>query len=261
MGKTAIEWTATIHADGTRTPGWSWNPWHGCHKVSPGCDNCYMFRDKKRYGQNPDMVVRSKTLFEAPLKWPKVPAMCFTCSWSDWFIAEADPWRDEAYDVIRQTPHITYQILTKRIGRAKGRFLPLPNIWLGVSVENRATKARIRTLRETPAALRFLSIEPLLEDIGELDLRGIDWVIVGGESGPDARPFDTQWARNVIAQCKAAGVPCFVKQLGAKPMYPPETILHPPRSRIFTLKDKKGGDWEEWPMDLRVRQFPEARHV
>lgn len=205
MGETTgIEWT-----DAT------WNPFHGCHKVSAGCKNCYMFQDKARYGQNPDIVVRSKTTFDAPLRW-KDPRRIFTCSWSDWLIEEADAWREEAYDVIRRTPHHTYQILTKRIERASGRvpLPPLPNIWLGVSVENRAMRRRIDVLRETPAALRFLSIEPLLENIGELDLRGIDWVICGGESGPDARPMHPEWVRPIRDQCIAAGIPFFFKQWG-----------------------------------------------
>src|SRR6266498_5551388 len=111
----------------------TWNPWHGCHKVSAGCKNCYMFREKRQYGQDPDVVVRSKTTFNAPLKW-KDSALVFTCSWSDWFIEEADPWRDEAWDVIRRTPHLTYQILTKRIERASSclpKDWPLKNVWLG----------------------------------------------------------------------------------------------------------------------------------
>src|ERR1700690_4357975 len=107
---TGIEWTDA-----------SWNPWYGCHKVSQGCKGCYMFRDMLRYGRNPNLVARSKTTFGDPLRWPQKPAMCFTCSWSDWLIEEADPWRDEAYDIIRATPWIAYQILTKRIERAAGR--------------------------------------------------------------------------------------------------------------------------------------------
>lgn len=206
MGEvTGIEWTDS-----------TWNPWHGCHKVSPGCKVCYMFRDKKRYGQDGNIVLRSKTKFTEPLKWPHGPMMCFTCSWSDWLIEEADPWREEAYDVIRRTAWITYQILTKRIERAIGRVPdpPLPNVWLGVSVESRAYLHRIDALRATPAARRFLSLEPLLEDLGELDLTGIDWVIAGGESGPGARPMHPDWVRSIRDQCIAASVPFFFKQWG-----------------------------------------------
>lgn len=267
MGETTgIEWT-----------DFTWNPWHGCHKISPGCKFCYMFRDKARYGQDPNVVVKSKTTFGAPLHWPKVPARCFTCSWSDWLIEEADDWRDTAYEIIKKTPWITYQILTKRIERAAGRVPdpPLPNIWLGVSVEDRKHKNRIDLLRQTPAALRFLSLEPLLEDLGELDLTSIDWVIVGGESGPGARPMDIAWARSIIAQCKAADVACFVKQLGAVTVtsqcglladvyFPGDPHIERTSNEnndLFRvhLRDRKGGSIDEWPSGLQVRQFPEAK--
>ena len=257
MGQiTGIEWTDK-----------TWNPWYGCHKVSQGCKNCYMFRDKKRYGQDPNVVVRSKTQFRSPLTWPEVPSLCFTCSWSDWFIEEADAWRDEAYEIIRATPWITYQILTKRIERAAGRIPepPLPNVWLGTSVENRANKYRMGELVETPAAKRFVSIEPLLEDIGELGLQGIDWVICGGESGPGARPMHPNWARSVRDQCVAAGVPFFFKQWGEwSPIACTEGIhespfgyhLVPPYLGFSKVGKKKAGvllDGREW------RQFPEVR--
>lgn len=164
--KTGIEWT-----DAT------WNPWHGCRKVSPGCKFCYMYREKARYGQDPTKVVRSKTTFNAPLKW-KDARKVFTCSWSDWFIEEADAWREEAYEIIRRTPH-QYQVLTKRIERGASYLPPeiLPNMWLGVSVESRRYLERVDMLRDMPAAIRFLSIEPLLEDLGRINLLGIDWVI------------------------------------------------------------------------------------
>lgn len=209
MGSTStIEWT-----DAT------WNPWHGCHKISPGCKFCYMFRDKKRYGQDPDVVVLSKTTFNAPLKWQEAKRI-FTCSWSDWYIEEADAWRGEAYEIIRKTPQHTYQILTKRIERAVSQspILPIANVWLGVSVEDPRYKYRIDYLRCLNATVRFLSIEPLIADVGELDLRGIGWVIVGGESGGrDARPMKVEWARNVRDQCVAAKVPFFFKQWGGSP--------------------------------------------
>ena len=235
MGLTTIEWT-------DRT----WNPWYGCHKVSPGCKFCYMFRDKARYGQNPNVVTRSKTLFRAPLKWPQKPQRCFTCSWSDWLIEEADPWREEAYDIIRRTPWITYQILTKRIERAAGRVPDpaLPNIWWGVSVENQHyADERIPLLLQTPAAVRFVSYEPAMGPVdfarwlpvcgcavgikgstqfgntfhGLLcDKRkaGLDWIIAGGESGPLARPANGRWFISVLDQCRASGTPFFFKQWG-----------------------------------------------
>lgn len=166
MGKTTgIEWTHR-----------TWNPWQGCTKVSDGCKNCYMYTEKHRYRQNPFVVVRSKTTFYAPLKWKpdkevgqwRTPELVFTCSWSDWFHEAADPWRDEAWDIIRRTPHLTYQILTKRPELIAAR-LPKdwgndgwPNVWLGTSVENEKNQGRVPLLLEIPARLHFLSLEPLL---------------------------------------------------------------------------------------------------
>lgn len=277
---TPIEWTDE-----------TWNPWHGCHKVSPGCKFCYMFREKVRYGQDPNVVVRSKTTFEAPLKWPQQPTLCFTCSWSDWLIEEADAWRPEAYEIIRRTPWITYQILTKRIERAAGRVPdpPLPNVWLGVSVEDTSSAARISQLSQTSAALRFVSYEPAIEavdfspwlnilkgrerwfriplfdtsdprtvGVGTLKYLGkakpdIDWIIIGGESGPGARPFCLTWARQVIEQCKAAHVPVFMKQLGARPIGQAADLPF-----LTSMKDRKGGAILEWPTDLRIREFPDS---
>ncbi len=129
--------------------------------------------------------------------------------------------------------------------------LPLPNVWLGVSVEDRANKYRIDLLRQTPAAVRFLSIEPLLEDIGALDLTGIHWVIVGGESGPGARPCDLAWIESIADQCGAASVPLFVKQTGARPGYQRKHGWHD-----ISLSDSKGGNPEEWPKKIRIREFP-----
>jgi protein gp37 len=170
-----------------------------------------MFREKRQYGQDPESVVRSKTTFFAPLKW-KEPSEVFTCSWSDWLIEEADAWRDEAYGVIRATPH-SYQILTKRIERADGRVpSDLPNVALGVSVENRRFTSRIAILRSVDVALRFVSIEPLLEDVGDLDLTGIGWGIVGGESGFRRRDMPLPAFERVVAQFREQGVPLFVKQ-------------------------------------------------
>ncbi len=237
-----IEWTEA-----------TWNPWHGCHKVSQGCKNCYMFRDKARYGQDPNVVVRSKTTFYDPLKWTE-PRTIFTCSWSDFFIEEADAWRDEAFAIMALTPQHTYQVLTKRPERMldyvkrgplslfgvvdrlayehkiAGRMndwqtdapiaWPLPNVWLGVSVEDRETyQKRVPYLALTPAATRFVSMEPLLGPLGDLMLDGVfgdvyQWAIVGGESGPDARPMHPDWTRSIRDQCTAAFVPFFFKQWG-----------------------------------------------
>lgn len=206
MGESsAIEWTEAI-----------WNPWHGCLKVSPGCAHCYMYRDKLRFGQDPSLVVRSKTSFDTPVKW-KEPKMIFTCSWSDFFIAEADQWREEAWEVIRKTPQHTYQILTKRPERVRDHLpkgWPFQNVWIGVSVENPRFYWRIAILKEIPASVRFLSLEPLLTSMFSLPLGGISWVVVGGESGPGCRPMKPEWVREIRAQCKSAKVAFFFKQWG-----------------------------------------------
>jgi protein gp37 len=206
MGKaSAIEWTEA-----------TWNPWHGCLKVSPGCAHCYMYRDKRRYGQDPSKVLRSKSSFEAPTKW-KESKVIFTCSWSDFFIEQADEWRDEAWEIIRSTPQHTYQILTKRPERITGHLpngWPFSNVWLGVSVENPRFYKRIEVLADIPAEVRFLSLEPLLAPMPSLPLAGISWVVVGGESGPNCRPMQVEWVRQIRSQCTKAKVAFFFKQWG-----------------------------------------------
>lgn len=222
---TAIEW-----CDHT------WNPWRGCDKVSEGCRFCYMFRDQLRYGRDPSVVVRAADpTYYAPLRKWREPARVFTCSWSDFFHVDADPWRAEAWDIIRQTPHLTYQILTKRHGRI-ARCLPpdwgagYPNVWLGVSVEDqKRADERIPVLLQTPARVRFLSCEPLLGPV-DLGLLGttpktwgygyravydlLHWVIVGGESGPGHRPIELDWVRNLRDECQANRTAFFFKQFG-----------------------------------------------
>ncbi len=222
MGKdSGIEWTNE-----------TWNPWQGCHKVSPACAYCYMYSDKARYGQDPEVVVRSKPrTFRFPLRL-KSPTIIFTCSWSDWFHKDADDWREEAYEIIRQTPQHIYQILTKRSERIADH-LPddwgegYPNVWLGVSVENQRWTTRIDDLIQVPAKVRFISAEPLL---GSLDLSRylkpggqttlnppLNWVITGGESGPRQREMNLDHARSLRDQCAEASVPFFLKQLGGHP--------------------------------------------
>jgi protein gp37 len=232
MGKTTISWT-----------NYSWNPWRGCHKVSQGCARCYMFREQKRYGRDPNIVMRSKTTFNDPLKW-KEPAMVFTCSWSDFFIEEADPWRDEAWEIIRQTPHLTYQILTKRPENIQSRlpeyWLWLENVWLGVSIEDQKHIDRGWTLLHVPARVRFISAEPLIDSLDLfwlLATQKFHWVIVGGESGPGCRPMDLEWARNIRDECaKDDGIVFFMKQIGG----------HPDRRE----------DIDQFPDDLRIQEFP-----
>ncbi len=240
----------------------TWNPWHGCKKVSDGCKYCYMYRDKERYGQDPTKVLRSKDNFLVPLKW-KEPRLIFTCSWSDFFIDEADAWRKEAWAIIKATPQHTYQILTKRPERILG-CLPddwgngYDNVWLGISAENQEQyDIRYWALRAVPAIIKFISIEPLLGivmlggAVYQWDgwSNGVDWVIVGGESGNDTgnyryRPCDVNWISGIVEQCDREGVPVFVKQLG--------THL----AKGHGLKDRHGGDINEFPKNLRIREMP-----
>ncbi len=132
---------------------------------------------------------------------------------------------------------------------------PLPNVWLGVSVESKAYLERIDVLRETPAAIRFVSLEPLLEDLGEINFKGIDWAIIGGESGPDARPFDIAWPRRIIPQCRRDGVAPFMKQVGHRPQFRVSNV-DPPQSYYCERDPLHGGDPEDWPLWMRVREFP-----
>lgn len=249
--------------------GWTdstWNPWHGCTKVSAGCKHCYMFRDKMRYGQDPTKVIRSKQSFDAPLHW-KEPQLIFTCSWSDWFHQDADPWRDQAWQIIKRTPQHTYQILTKRPERIADH-LPkdwgtgYPNVWLGISAEDQTTYAiRLPLLLQIPADVRYLSLEPLLGPI-ELSLNGtapqawgygyrpignlLHWVIVGGESGVknQFRPCELSWIEQIVKQCQEYQLPVFVKQMG--------THL----ARELNLLSTHGTVISSFPEHLRLHEYP-----
>lgn len=249
-----IEWTDRV-----------WNPMAGCSVVSPGCTNCYAMRMAARIEKmltdshysgltktvngNPvwtGKIARAPDhIFHAPLKWKK-PTRVFVNSMSDLFHdGVPDDTIDEIFDIMAQTQQLTYQLLTKRPDRMMRYIsfnydIPLPNVWLGVSVEDQQrADERIPLLLDTPAAVRFISAEPLLgpldllqrESCGDCDpcyggrpdrcavgsyfvglLGGLDWVIVGGESGPGKRPVDLEWMRSIRDQCKAANVPLFVKQ-------------------------------------------------
>jgi len=203
----------------------TWNPWRGCTKISPGCRSCYMFTAQERYGLNPRKVMRTTT-WKDPAKWQRAAEKAgrtdkvFTCSWSDFFHTAADGWRPEAWRIIRDCPNLEFQILTKRPDRILDHLPPdwgegYPNAWLGVSVESPAYFWRIQQLRKIPSRIRFLSIEPMLERMSYLDLDGIHWVIVGGESGRNFRPMPHEWAREIMVQCRTAGVPFFFKQSAA----------------------------------------------
>ena len=213
MAASKIEWT-----DAT------WNPVTGCNKVSPGCKRCYAERLSKRLKatgmakyRNGFAVTLHPDTLEMPLHWRK-PRSIFVNSMSDLFHLEvSDDFIAEVFDVMARAHWHRYQALTKRPERVASlnSLLPWPaQIWQGVSVENVDYTHRIDLLRETNAAVKFLSLEPLLGPLPNLNLEGIDWVIVGGESGPGARPMQPDWARDIRDQCLDAGVPFHFKQWG-----------------------------------------------
>lgn len=305
-GESKIEWTDA-----------SWNPVVGCTKVSRGCDHCYAetFAERFRgvpghaYEQGFDLRLWPERL-DVPIRWTK-PRRIFVNSMSDLFHANVPTeFIDRVWAVMSLSPRHTFQVLTKRPQRMQ-RYLsdpglyarvlhaaigfrskypalvgnpisdpakhPHPNIWVGTSVEDQEAAFRINWLVDTPAAVRFLSCEPLLGPVDLTDItvvpakpphgprvardcltgyipamdeyhrdETIQWVIAGGESGPGARPCATDWLQLIGDQCRDAGVPFFCKQLGAV------------TAKAFRLKDRKGGDWDEWPewLELKVREFP-----
>jgi protein gp37 len=277
----------------------------GCTKISEGCANCYASRLSERFHGGPfdgSVVLHPERLEEA-LHWrtPRRVGVCFT---SDLFHDRVpDEFIDKVFAVMALTPQHTYMLLTKRpermralmssknfVGRVYTRAWdvsysgpyprdelpawPLSNVFLGVSCENQArADERIPLLLETPAAHRWVSLEPLL---GAVDLtpftgaylralgKGLDWVVVGGESGPHARPCDLGWIRDIRDQCKAAGVPCYVEQLGSAWVKSLAKDLEASGLRaavadkLAALVDFKGEDRAFWPADLRVREMPEG---
>lgn len=330
-GKTGIQWT-----DAT------WNPVRGCSRISPGCQFCYAEAVAARFSKpgqpyhglakmtprgpqwTGDVRFVPKHIKD-PIRWKK-PRMIFVNSMSDLFHEKlGTDVLQSVFDVMFEAKHHIYQVLTKRSqrmmellphlrypGGQKWMDRPERHIWMGVSVETQFEEERIEHLVQTPAAVRFLSLEPLLQPIdlskwlirdadcptcrgarvdtcddpgcpcdghmhtGEVcgwrgHRRKIHWVIVGGESGPRARRMQLDWVRTIVAQCKEKGVPVFVKQLGSKPQSGwksrqqpncgcreagcPHLLMALPI--VMKLKDGHGGDPEEWPEDLRVREFPE----
>jgi protein gp37 len=212
-----IEWTDS-----------TWNPVTGCTKISAGCDNCYAERFSERFRGTPghpfengfDLTLRPQRL-DQPLAWRR-PRMIFVNSMSDLFHKEVPKeFIGRVFDTMEEAHWHTFQILTKRSSLMRnylrsryGRSAGPAHIWCGVSVEDGTKLSRVRHLQEAPAGVRFLSIEPLIGPIGVLNLAGINWVIVGGESGPRSRPMSREWVRSVRDQCKAAGVAFFFKQWG-----------------------------------------------
>ncbi len=259
--KSAIEWT-----------GVTWNPVLGCSICSPGCHHCYAMAMARRLkgvalakrvrGEEPGrlryyievigadgrwngkMVLVSDALAD-PLRWRR-PQTVFVNSMSDLF-HENLPAEDirKVCVAMAQADHHTYQVLTKRADRMKEllsgalrEFAEMPHVWWGTSVENRRHGVpRIEHLRQTPAQVRFLSVEPLLEDLGPLDLTGIRWVIAGGESGPSARPMEAAWVQSVRDQCQTAGVPFFFKQWGG-------------RNKKAAGRSLDGRMWDEMPVRM-----------
>ncbi len=282
----------------------TFNPWWGCTRVSPGCENCYAENFAHRFGTQwgvgADRRFFGDKHWNEPLKWNAqaekagVPKRVFCASMADVFEdrRELDGPRERLWKLIEATPSLDWLLLSKR-PENMGRMLPkgwldnpFNNVWLGTTVEDqKRAEDRIEHLIQVPAQVRFLSCEPLLEEVdldpprcqhcydgGEIDLNndppwcmqcdseacygnwldacasadqaGINWVIVGSESGPSARPMDLEWARSIVRQCESRGVACFVKQVATT------------ESRL--AGDAKGEDMRFWPEDLRVREFPEV---
>jgi protein gp37 len=241
----AIEWTEA-----------TWNPLTGCTKISPGCKNCYAERMALRLqamGQpnykNGFRLTLHEHMVDVPLHWKK-PRRIFVNSMSDLF-QDGVPidFIKKVFAVMSAASQHQFQVLTKRSERLRALNKALewmPNIWMGVSVENHKYAFRIEDLRQTDARIRFLSLEPLLGPLGKFDLSGIDWVIVGGESGPKARPMDPSWVREIRDQCVEARVAFFFKQWGGK-------------RKDRTGRELDGRIWNEFPSFNRSRWESETK--
>lgn len=247
--KSSIEWT-----DAT------WNPVTGCTKLSPGCDHCYAERFSERfrgvsghaYENGFDLSLRPERL-EQPLHW-KRPRRVFVNSMSDLFHKRIPrEYIDSVFDTMEQADQHVFQILTKRSSLMrnymKGRYGEAsntpPHVWLGVSIETAKLLVRLKHLQQTPAAIRFISFEPLIERIGRVDLSGIDWAIVGGESGPGARPIQARWICELRDQCKKQQVAFFFKQWGGKTSKAGGNVID-------------GRQWLEYPTNDRQRDLLSA---
>lgn len=237
----------------------AWNPWMGCRKVSAACLNCYIIRFL-RDPYKEVLKAKMKTWMKPYLL--KEPSLIFVGNLSDFFIEDADEWREYAWKIIRDNPQHTFQILTKRPERIK-KCLPddwgnngYNNVWLGVTVENDkpVVKNRLRLLREIPAKIRFVSVEPIYKEFNftRQEVEGFDWFILGGESGKDNRPTgireyrpcNPKWIYKLLKQLKSFGKYVFVKQLG--------TYV----AKKVGLNSKHGEDIYEFPKELRMREMP-----
>jgi protein gp37 len=233
-----IEWTES-----------TWNPLTGCTKVSPGCKHCYAERMALRLqamGQpnyvNGFKLTMHEHVLELPLRWKK-PRMIFVSSMSDLFHQDVPlEFIQKVFNVMRRASWHTFQVLTKRSGRLleldQGINWP-GNVWMGVSVENKDYMFRIAHLRQTGALVKFLSLEPLLGSLPDLDLHGVNWVIVGGESGPGARPLAREWVVDIKDQCLAVQVPFFFKQWGG--------VRRKRNGRVL-----QGRTWDEMPAQVGI---------
>lgn len=235
----------------------TWNIARGCTKVDEDCKFCYMYRDSfdnTRY--NPLEVVRTKTVFDLPLKI-KEPSKIFTCSLTDLFHPAIDSYRNEAWDIIRRCPQHTFQILTKRpervIEHTPDEFLNMPNIWFGTSVGSENGMSRIDDLLKVECQTRFVSFEPLYEhldmNLDIPDLLKIHWAIIGGESGNDTgkyryRPCKVEWMEEIAEAINGVGNAVFVKQMG--------THL----AKELKMSDRHGSNIDEFPLSLQIREFP-----
>jgi protein gp37 len=236
MSLSKIEWTEA-----------TWNPVTGCTKISPGCKHCYaerMSRRLKAMGQpnylNGFALTLQPHMLDLPLKWRK-PRAIFVNSMSDLFHKSVPlEYVEKVFDVMNRASWHRFQVLTKRADRLE-RLAPLlrwtPNIWMGVSVENDKYVDRIDRLRNTPAKIKFLSLEPLLGPLKNLNLADIDWAIVGGESGFGARPMDIDWVKSLRSQCERSGVAFFFKQWGGV-------------NKKKTGRELDGRTWDEMPLKI-----------
>ena len=240
MGKTNIRWTDE-----------TWNPITGCTPISAGCANCYAKKHAARLQGNPNPKVGHKyrngfkptvhpQYLEEPFRWKK-PRMVFVNSMSDTFHKDVpEDFIRKIFETMAACPHHVFQVLTKRADRMaelSGQIIWPDNVWAGVTVESAEYLDRMDQLRRVPAQVRFISFEPLLGPIREIDFQGIHWAIVAGESGPRARPMDLEWARDIRDQCCDAGVAFFFKQVGGTD-----------RDKGGILLD--GREWTEYPQQI-----------
>lgn len=243
MQESAIAWT-------DRT----WNPVHGCSKVSAGCDNCYASRISRQYGHTEHPWTNEharENVSERPDKLEEPfgmePSRIFVNSMSDLFHSVvSDEFIRDVFRTMRQCPEHVFQILTKRPGRAAHMDLSWPeNVWMGTSVEDERVVDRVDLLRDCPAETLFISFEPLIGPVGDVDLSGYSWAIVGGESGPDdvRREMDHEWARDILRQCREQDVAFFFKQSSAR---------QPERGTALTVKNEDFGVYEQ----REIREMP-----